>query len=78
MSLSVPPPLNSPLPLLTLLDSTDIITFSFSFLISPEQLAVPGDGAAVEFVGAGSEVSRVDDQHLPSRTGQGQLSAVTS
>ena len=47
-------------------------------LLSPEQLAVPGDVTAVEFVPAGWEVGGVDDQHLPSRTGEQQLSAVTS
>ena len=44
----------------------------------PPQLAVLGDGAAVEFVVAGGEVGRVDDQHLTSRAGQGQLRTVTS
>ena len=36
------------------------------------------DGAAVEFVDAGGEVGRVDDQHLASRTGERQLRPVTA
>ena len=46
--------------------------------LSPSPNAVTGDGAAVELVVAGGEVGRVDDQHLPGRTGQGELRAVTS
>ena len=46
--------------------------------LSPSPDAVTSDGAAVEFVVAGAEGGRVDDQHLPGRTGQRQLCAVTA
>ena len=41
-------------------------------------MTVAGDGAAVEFVVAGRELGRVDDQHLAGRTGEGELRTVTS
>ena len=47
-------------------------------LISPHQLAVSGDLAAVDPLPAGAEGGGVDDDHLGWRAGEEELGGVTS